>query len=249
MLRRGVPCNELSKVNVASAPPQQTFQSLSLSISDKTIDQSNKDATITEDNREYRNPNQREVNRSDEALLKESDDTGNFTGLAHLLRKCSGLQELNLKHYSLAYVNPKINELHSRGILRSLESGEFSRLPKLTLEGFTTTEDQLMGILRRLPALRDLSLHNIRLVQGGFQAILDYLSLENETIADLYLASLFEPKIVLFTAPWVREGGYPGSQARWQRGQVSSPKLTYTLHQGRTLDTPAVRSWRQDLRN
>lgn len=262
MQRCSLSCNELSTVDYSSTGLRKSLarlEALSLNISDKVIVRSDKDKERSEDNRSPYDLSQRQGYRPKEEVLEEAKQEINFAGLLSLLETNNQLKELNLLRYTLHYVDNEVTHAHCRGILGALENASLPMLQKLTLQGFDITEHQLLSTLQAHRSLKTVSLRYIHLLEGSFHPILDYCTLE-ASIEEVELDSLFEPEIVIFEnsrAPRTDATGaqpvcYPNAHYQWSRNRPNGAadfRIKYHLRHGRTMDTPTIRNWRQDLKN
>jgi hypothetical protein len=236
MLRCSLSCNEFNNVEFAAIRLGGSFghlRELSLRVSDHIV---NRD--------------------SDNEILGKLTQVSDFEGMRSLLRTCHNVQKLDLAHFSLRYVNH--TNTSSQGILQTLAESELPSLQALTLQGFSTTGDELVALLQKFKTLRSLSLRKIVLKQGGFQRMLEYCTI-NANMEELNLDSLLAPGLVQFEPAYVVRpsasrsslAGYPNSRASYRRasGNATSHQIKCQIRSGRTLDAGYIRSWRQDLKN
>lgn len=248
MVRCSLSCNELDSVDFASGSLDSSLshlKELSLSISDRFIDQ--------RPGEEDQSPEE-EIQSSDEETSESSSN-----GLQSLLQTCPDIQRLDLAHYSLKYVDNKKTQYGS--ILQTLGASSLPRLQHLALQDFKTTEDELLALLQGFGTLRNLSLRYIRLLDGSYKPILDYCSME-AVMENVELHSLFGPKKgILFEPPWIilplassltkdHPTGYPRSRASYRRSSDTSAnyEIKHHVHSRRSMDSPRIRAWSQDLR-
>lgn len=236
MLRCSISCGELNSIDFTSARFDGSLgylKELSLRISNHIVSRD-----------------------SDEEILRELAPGNDFTGMRSLLRTCPNIEKLDLTHFSLRYPNDA-NALRP-GILQALAGSTFPCLQTLTLQGFSTTGDELLTLLQRFKTLRSLSLRYIRIIQGSFRPILDYCTV-SVNMEEVNLESLFETAIIEFELPWVIEPSLsesppealPNSRAVYRRESAgaASHRIGYRNRRGHTLDAGYIRSWRQSLRN
>jgi hypothetical protein len=236
MLRCSLSCSELNNIDFASVRLGGSLghlTELSLRVSDQVV-----------------NPD------LDEETSRELPQVSDFKGMRCLLRTYPNLQKLDLIHFSLGWVDDNRASCHR--ILLALAESSLPFLRNLTLQGFRTTGEDLLTLLKEFRALRSLSLCWIKLTDGSFRCVLDYCTLD-ANMEEVDLDSLLQPEIVEFQPPWVLQpsvpgsprASYPDSRASYQRASADaeSHQIKYDVPHGRTLDAGYIRAWRQDLRN
>lgn len=273
MLRCSLPCDTFSSIDFTSAAMRcclQNLSTLSMRISDKIIDQSSRDPLDVDDNYSMTDMETYGTFRSMEEIVREASDERSFTGLSSMLHECHHLTSLEISHFELDFPTPEATRLQNDGILRAVLDAHLPCVRKLTLQGFFDTEEALfLSLLRSLPTLRILSLHCIRLNEGGrWRRILDYCTADAESeIEEMHLDTLLEPRFVLFQPPHVIippvvQGVpvecYIGSKAYFNRNMYgsdihSSPqqrKIGYRLQSRPLRNLPLVfRRFQQNIQN
>ena len=195
----------------------------------------------------------------DEGLSEKAIQEPNVVGLRSLLRACSFIQKLDLAHFSRVFVKRE-NKQHGR-MLQVLGESRLRYLRCLTLQGFDFNEHELLTSLQSLGSLQSLSLRAIHLGDGSFKPIFDYCTMK-AAMESLELDCLFENELIQFEPPWAlptrssvlgRKSGaiYPGLRASYRRpsGSATDHQVKFHEREGRTMDTPATRAWRQHMEN
>ncbi|PIA90924.1 hypothetical protein CB0940_11052 [Cercospora beticola] len=272
MLRCSIACDKFSNL-AHNSGYLDTFlgnlESLSMSISDKIILSSNTDPMDLHDFSFDAEWDPHATWRTVGAKLCEASDEQNFGGLSEMLRKCRRLKCLEVSHFKLDHRSPVISQAQSKGILSALQRSNLQTVEKLTLEGFDTSEDHLLEILRSLPQLRDITLRCMRMYKGGhWNTVLNHCT---ATMEEVYLDSLFGPKTLHFKAPYAirdacdeQRGYYAGLKARFRSDSTdptdcraagrndeiaASKQIEYSHYKGSELPESPKRSWLRDLEN
>lgn len=266
MQRCSLACDQLIDVDFSSGLMRACLgeiSMLSMSISDKIIDQSTQDPMDIEDYCGTVDVESLGVFRPIEDIIFEAADESTFARLSSMLRRCCQLKELDISHFELDHSSPEVTLSQSQGILQAIRASRLINLRKVSLQGFDTSDTQLPLLLRSLPALQVLFLKCITLSEGSaWTRVLDHCTTKESGIAELDLDSLFEPKILLFEPPYAIVTGveqsqdcYVGLRARYVRPSASSastfkaPRIGYRLHPGRPKRSFAAPRWDQDLKN
>jgi hypothetical protein len=217
-----------------------SLKSLSLSISERIVFRSRRDAEDSYDQADERGWDLSGEERDDEDIRAEEADERNFIGLAKLLQLTSGLQELEIHRYWLGLCRPDSN-LHLERILQRVATMEtLPNLKVIELRGMSTTEEDLLKLLQRT-GVRKLYMYNIHLASGTFRSIFDYCTHESAGMEKLYFHELAEmeravyfdgPATGLFS-PWVCH--VPGGNAALEKtGAEVQQQISYraTYHHG-----------------
>lgn len=260
MQRCSLSCNELNEVNYGSDDPPfplDKLEALSLNLSDRTEAQNKVGQVGSQDNQASHHLEQTEDNESDGVGKEEVSD---FAGLRTLLQASSQLKELDLLRYALRHATQESTARHCQGFLDTLNDANLPMLQKLTLQGLDITANQLLNVLQAHKTLRIISLRKVTLSKGKFKPILEYCTSGSSSIDEVELDSLFESDILIFgtsRAPsntLIRADctSYPGAYHHWLRDLsigAADSQIEYRMRRGRTMDTSAIRNWRQDMRN
>lgn len=154
MLRCSLPCDQFTGMNFDSAQFDVflgNLESLSMSISDKVIDQSDKESMDLEDYSVTTELKPDATWLSEEDMVLHASNEQNFTGLANMLRKCRNLKRLEFSHFMLDYMTPDISQTLSDGMLDAMHQARLESIEQLSLEGFDMSESRLLELLRALP--------------------------------------------------------------------------------------------------
>lgn len=269
MLRCSLPCDQFTGVNFDSAQFDiflGNLESLSMSVSDKVINQSNKESLDLED---YSTTTELDLDATwltEEDMVLHASNEQNFTGLANMLRKCRNLKSLDFSHFMLDFISPDISQALSDGMLDAIHQAKLESIETLSLEGFDMSESRLLELLRALSRLRKVTLSCVTLLEGGDWDVIFNHCVEN--MEEACFDSLFQPKVLLFRPPWAMSNAnsqindhIAGLKAHYQRakdvsrthkgniGTAAPTKIEYILHEDSRLRTKAARAWRQDLKN
>lgn len=192
--RCSIQCHQLSRCDWSASGivfNLATVESLSISISDRVLDETAHDALSTGD------PVERASSTAGgdtgsllpnlEELKKQATEDENCSGLVTLLNSCKKLSKLDLRR---CYVRRRRAELDDptgeRFIQRLAEGARLENLRILSLGNFMAKEQDLICFLQRHP-VRDLTLVNISLESGAWNDIFDYCT---TTMHALHLENL-----------------------------------------------------------
>jgi hypothetical protein len=195
---------------------------------------------------------------SDEKSLQIANKMSSFDSLRSLLQNCSSLQTLDLAGFRLSHEDTQAAQVQSRSIIQAVEGADLLCLQKLTLQGLTITEYQLLNMLQDLKTLWSLSLRFICLSEGSFKRVLDYCTIE-VAMKEVELESLYESRLIHFESPWATEWTTPWGQTTGKKGlkasykrtldEAASHQIKYRLATGRTPNSPGLQAWARDLRD
>ena len=214
MQRCSIARNEMSAVDFEEpglAASLAFVKSLSISLSDRSIDEDDQQSSWTGDPSEIMDwhilPQQRDI----EFLRAEATDDSNFIGIAKLIALCRNLEELDLHYYRLRFYLLENPDLHIESVLRRLietAMTSLSKLRKFRLRGLHVREEDLGALLKHAP-IKELALEYIVMKEGGtFASIFDYCTSATAVVQKLFFDDLFEDDLLHFDGPG--EPKFPG---------------------------------------
>ncbi|KAK3669338.1 hypothetical protein LTR78_010800 [Recurvomyces mirabilis] len=239
--RCSLACNEMSAmIPTDGMPSLSTLKSLSISLSDRLIEESHREAERTGDSADEIDWEVDDKGgRPHSELAKEAADESNYSGLIHLLISCPALEDLDLHQYSLKTRVPV--SLHKeRYLQRIAEQAPLSKLKSLTLRGFTARADDLLVLVRR-PALRVLKLERLLLVagSGNFQPIFKYCTGANSCYDELHFEDLYEGHVLVLFAS-IASGGLENATLRRSGVQEVRRPIVYQAREEEIVGSPGV---------
>ncbi|KAK4507757.1 hypothetical protein PRZ48_001492 [Zasmidium cellare] len=267
-LRCSIPSNELSVVDLSDPSLQnalQSIKSLSLSLSDRVLNETDKDASRTGDPGDDIDWSIAPKARPIEDLRAEAADETNFLGLANLVSLCTNLEELDLHFFNLAISVLTSEDSKDEVVLQRLAEVSKDRLlnlKKLRLRGFHVWERDLLALIQQSPNLQDLTLDNMMLTaydadtKGSFISIFNHCTSPSSKIQTILFDDLFDSgRLVYFDA----KGEQKFPVAVWTKGTntlkiegreevVESHPIKYDFAQGRMLGSPQAYYWREKRR-
>ncbi|KAK3696416.1 hypothetical protein LTR37_017987 [Vermiconidia calcicola] len=204
-----------------------------------------------------------------EAEAKAADEH-NFDGLEQLLQLSTQLMSLEMHYYRLDCTPHlfKHSKHHERLVQRLAKTDGFPRLMQCRLRGLHARDEDLLRLIQQTAA-RDLSLENITLTAGNFDAIFEHCTSEAAGIERLYIDDLFAEQKLLWWDPCgvqkllyfdgvgsigkphvplnQRAGRTRSSNTLKRAGAEISQNMSYHYHEGGpTMDTAQTRKWRHD---
>lgn len=268
-LRCSIASNELSALDFDDPGVQsclQSIKSLSISLSDRIIDETDKALQRTGDPGDEVDWSVPAQNRPIEELRAEAADEKNFFGLARLVSLCTNLEELDLHYFNLAISVLSSEDAKDEVVLQRLTQVSKGCLPKMKkcrMRGFHVWEKDLLAFLRQSPNLQDLTLDNMMLTadeshdddnQPSYASIFGHCTKPSSGLQKLFFDDLFERgRLVYFDAKGKAKfpslGGTKGTNTlkREGREEVSQP-IKYQFAQGRPLGSPQAYYWRERRR-
>ncbi|KAE8381548.1 hypothetical protein BDV26DRAFT_289397 [Aspergillus bertholletiae] len=224
--RCSLACGEIAKVlkRVDMSESLKNIKSLSLSLS-------------------HQQTNRQQNSR----MLPVAVGRSNTQAITCLLNMCPKLESLHLHWYNLDLLNlTEAQKEEQRFFNRISDSCPIVRLKHCTLQGIYTSEDKLHYFLRRR-RLRSLTIEQIRLDSGTFQAIFEYLSTNMPKLQYLHFDDFWEDKLLYFDGPGqphfptVRGPNLPNSITR--TGRETRRLIRYYFSMGGSLANADCRQW------
>lgn len=268
-LRCSIASNELSALDFDDPGVQsslRSIKSLSISLSDRIIDETDKALQRTGDPGDETDWSVPPVNRPIEELRAEAADEKNFFGLAKLVSLCTNLEELDLHYFNLAISVLTSEDAKDEVVLQRLaevSKGCLPNMKKCRLRGFHFWEKDLLTFIQQAPNLQDLTLDNMMLTADeshddnnhpSFTPIFDHCTNESSGLQKLFFDDIFENgRLVYFDAKGKAKfpslGGSKGTNTlkREGRDEVNQP-IKYQFAQGRPLGSPQAYIWRERRR-
>ena len=129
-----------------------------------------------------------------EEVYAMRSDPRNFTGVASLLQKMPGLEELTLHECILdLHRQPASRDNNGKAFHAIANTCGLRRLKKLTLRGVIPFGEDLLALLRANPNLESVDFRNMTL-HGRWRPIFEHLSGVAHTINRLQFSVLFEER-------------------------------------------------------
>lgn len=264
-IRCSIASNELSILDFEDPGLQtclRSIKSLSISLSDRIIDETDHDAKRTGDPGDEVDWSIAPKPRAIEELRAEAADEKNFSGLARLVSLCSNLEELDLHFFNMAIRILTSEDAKDEILLQRLADitkGRLTNLKKCRLRGFHVWEQDLLALVQQAPALQSLTLDNMMLTatndaEGHFQTIFDHCTSEDAELKNMFFDDLFEHgRLVYFDAPgrpkFPSMGGSRGTNTLKREGKKDVRKpISYHFTEGRPLGSPQAYYWRERRR-
>ena len=199
--RCSIACNELTSIASGTSKLEiglASLKALSISLSDRIIDETDLDAQRLGDPCEEIDYSVERVQRDIHELKAEVQEEKNWTGLAELLQLCSQLETLTIHFYSLSFKVLQYQDLERHRLLRPVANDiDLFKVKFLSLQGMTIEENVLLTIIRRSP-IETLELENIVIVGGTFKTIFQYCTSNVSKLRYLSLEDLFEDRLIYF---------------------------------------------------
>jgi hypothetical protein len=176
---------------------------MSLSISDKIIPFSKRNAEQLYDPTEERDWDMSDDERNFDDVIAEASDEGNFGGLAKLLQLSSQLENLEIHQYHLDVGVLSHDEMLGERVLqRVVEMDTLPKLKRIELRGFHVREADLLAFIQRIGARR-IFMYNVLMSSGTFRSVFNYCTSEMAGVEELYFDKLFERELgIFFDRPW-----------------------------------------------
>ncbi|KAF2164398.1 hypothetical protein M409DRAFT_25276 [Zasmidium cellare ATCC 36951] len=184
-------CNQLSRCDWLASGVAFTLanvESLSISISDRVLNETPNDAGSTGDLVE------RIISDADayayadrllpdvEELKNQVAGDENFSGLVMLLNSCKKLRKLDLRRCYVRRRRSELNDYQGEKFLKNLvRADHIPTLQVLSLRNFVAREHDLMNFLKR-HQVHDLTLVNISLDHGSWNVVFDYITKNADTL-------------------------------------------------------------------
>jgi hypothetical protein len=188
-------CNELGCIDFEDkglAISLASLKSLSVSLSDRIIFQSTKDVERSYDPDEVRDRDIPDHRRDRDEIQAETDDEGNFIGLAKLLQLCSQLEDLEIHYYRLRLRLRGTPDPHRERVLQRVAEAEtLPKLKRLELHGVYVREQDLLTVIQRT-SVRKLFMHGVIMYRGTFRSTFDYCTSDAAGMEELYFHKLLE---------------------------------------------------------
>lgn len=248
--RCSVASNELSSIRVENsrvAAALSGCRSLSISLSNRVIEEKDKDAWLIGDPGDGNDWTVADIPHSAEGLKAQEVDESNF---ASLLQSMPKLEELNLHRYALVYHHIPIEDLHFERLLQRVsEVSNLQLLRKCRLAGLWVTERSLLAFLQQSPRIKHLSLENIKMKDGKYRSIFDHCTSEAAAMEHMYFDDLFEELLLYFDEPghpkFPSMGGSLGTNTLTRDGPDVRQAIGYHFTNGRSLGSPQAHRWRR----
>jgi hypothetical protein len=255
--RCSLACYELGSVDFKHkglAISLASLKSLSLSVSDRVIFQSKKDAERSHDPAEDIDSIDWETS-DDEArgiadMRAEAADECNFIGLANLLQLSGKLEDLKIHKYRLdmGVLNNSRADLHLERLLHlAAEIDTPPKLRRIELRGLCVREEDLLAFIRRTGA-RKLFMYQVFMSSGSFGSIFDYCTSDAACMEELYFNELFEGHLNVYfdgpgqsqIPPLLSAGPGPSSDILERMGTEVKRQITYRSVLGGATGSPTT---------
>lgn len=258
-------CNQLSRCDWHASGLTSTLaglESLSLSISDRVLDETAHDAVATGDPVERLPDWNAEaytgklLDNIDELKSQASADE-NFHGLVTLLNNCPKLRKLDLRRCFIRRRRSELNNYQRERFLQHLvNAADLPNLQVLSLGNFEAREQDLMRLLQGHPGIRDLTLVDIRLhAPGVWDNIFDYcatnihsLHLDDLHDQDLHLIH-FGEDIENCVVKGLRKSQNIYEHRRQEKDSEKKPIVWQIPRYHRLRPDPAVNAWMERTRD
>jgi hypothetical protein len=263
--RCSLACHELGSVDFKHkglAISLASLKSLSLSVSDRVIFQSKKDAERSHDPAEDIESIDWETS-DDEArdiadMRVEAADECNFIGLENLLQLSGQLEDLKIHKYRLdmGVLNNGQADLHLERLLQlAAEIDTPPKLRRIELRGLYVREEDLLTFLRRT-GVHKLLMYKVFMSSGTFRSVFDYCTSDAAGMEELYFNELFEEHLNVYfdgpgqaqIPPLISNGPGPSSDILERVGHEVKREITYRSVLGGAAGSPTMveyaRQWR-----
>ncbi|KAF2172587.1 hypothetical protein M409DRAFT_63232 [Zasmidium cellare ATCC 36951] len=269
-LRCSIPSNELSVLDFEDPSLQtclRSIKSLSISLSDRIIDETDKNAARTGDPGDNVDWSIAPTKRPIEELRAEAAEETNFRGLATLISLCTNLEDLDLHYFNLAISVLTPEDAKDEVVLQRLaqvSKDHLLNLQKCRLRGFHVWEHDLLAFIQQSPNLQDLTLDNMMTTAydsapdaspGTFASILKHCASPSANFQKILFDDLFEQGHLVY---FETEGEQKFPVSIWTKGtntlrlegreEVVGKEVGYCLAQGRMLGSPQAYFWMERRR-
>ena len=250
--RCSLACDELGSIDFEHkglAISLASLKSLSVSISDRVIFHSKKDAERSDDPADEIDWDESDEERDIDDVKAEAADRGNFIGLAKLLQLSSQLEDLEIHQYGLSTGVLTQADLHRERLLqRVAEIDTPPNLKRIELRGLHVREEDLLAFIRRT-GVRKLSMHNVRMSLGTFRSVFNYCTSDAAGMEELYFDELFEQHLRLyFDGPghfrFPPLTGPGGSDTLERAGAEVKQQISYRSAQEVGIGSPATMEYK-----
>lgn len=153
-----------------------SVESLSISLSDRVLNETTHDALATGDpvERKVPTPDADKFTSSLGELKKQAAEVDNFSGLVTLLNSCKRLRRLELRRCYVRQRHPELRDYQGEKFIQYLAGiARLGNLEIVSLGNFVTRKQDLLGILQQHP-ICDLTLVNISLYSGAWNDIFEH---------------------------------------------------------------------------
>lgn len=190
--RCSLACNELSGVDWKDqglATSLASLKSLSISLSNRPIDETEEDRQRIDDPAEGMYVSFPLTKRPTQVVRSEASDEKNFTGLADVFQLCNQLKSLEVHYYCLNGPTT-IDPQHETLLQRMVEADKLpDTLERCRLRGAYIREHDLLTFLEQTK-LRNLSMEGVTISSGTFR--FEYCSSEKSGMQHMIFDDLFE---------------------------------------------------------
>lgn len=186
--RCSLACNVPSTVNFefnAVATSLASLKTLAVSFSDRVINPWTEDFGLTGDAADGWDEHWEDELREKEDIEQEVYQDSTFCGLPALIKRCRGLESLELHHYQLQdLIVAELNRYRERFFPSIAGMDPLPPLKRLVLRGLRVRLADVLAFLRRLQlTLRELSLRNLILLDGAkYETLFGYCTSEEAAL-------------------------------------------------------------------